>query len=93
MIALISVSLLIFSVIVAIFALVSFRKKGNAIHTAKTNYRAFFIMGIFMVIIGVVLNIVSLLLNYEYTLGFPFIIIGVVYIAIGLNNRDTWKKT
>ena len=93
MIALISVSLLIFSVIVAIFALISFRKRGNAIRTTKTNYRTFFIMGIFMVMIGVVLNIVSLLLNYEYTLGFPFIIIGVVYIAIGLNNRDTWKKT
>ena len=92
MIALISVSLLILSVIVAIFALVSFRKRENANPTAKTNYRAFFIMGIFMVMIGVVLNIVLLLLNYSYTIGFPFLTIGVVYIAIGLNNRDTWKK-
>ena len=46
----------------------------------ETDYRAFFILGIVWLPLGI-------------TMDFPiFFILGLVYMGIGLANRDKWKK-
>ncbi len=58
----------------------------------ETNYRTFFIMGMFMIPIGIIGITASFFTDISFFLGFPFFSIGVVYIAIGLGNRGKWTK-
>jgi len=58
----------------------------------ETNYRVFFIVGMFMTPIGIMGIIASFLTDISFFTGFPFFSIGVVYLAIGLGNRGKWKK-
>ncbi len=58
----------------------------------EPNYRVFFIMGMFMTPVGIIGIAASFLADISFFIGFPFFSIGVVYIAIGLGNRNKWKK-
>jgi len=53
----------------------------------EVDYRAFFIMGISFLLLGIVLT---------FVIGNPgfigFMVLGIAYIAIGLANKDKWKK-
>ena len=58
----------------------------------ETDYRAFFFMGVTFLPIGIAMMIVYFLIDLSFFIAFPFITLGVVYLIIGLNNRDKWKK-
>lgn len=51
----------------------------------KPNYRLFFILGITWVPLGVVF--------YKTTRNIGFLIMGVIFLIIGLINRDKWGET
>ena len=68
------------------------RKKGRGRVEQATNYRVFFMMGIAMVPIGAALIIASFFLDLAFGIGVPLLAMGVVYISLGLANRDKWKK-
>ncbi len=78
--------------VVVIGLLVAFlvwNKKGKVKH--ETDYYGFFVMGAVWTAIGVPMTIFNVIRGDYPTLGF-FLWLGVVYLAIGLANKDKWKK-
>ncbi|MFC1972214.1 hypothetical protein ACFLVE_02260 [Chloroflexota bacterium] len=59
-----------------------------------TDYRAFFILGISFLPLGIIYEIVFFVSDTKVflVLGIAFIGMGLSYLAIGLGNRDKWKK-
>jgi len=51
----------------------------------KPNYRLFFILGMTWVPLGVVF--------YKTTRNIGFLIMGVIFLIIGLINKDKWRET
>ena len=91
MIAVIALVILAVAVVTGILAVLMVRKRkkeGKQI----VNYRAFFLLGITWVPFSIVLMVVSFILQIPFYIGFPFFALGLVYLIIGLNNRDKWKK-
>jgi hypothetical protein len=82
---LIVVSLLVVSVLVGILLVVFWKRRKTGIKE-EPNYQAFFTMGLSFIAMGVALSIVV-------TPGFlGFFALGVVYLMVGLKNKDKWKK-
>ena len=65
------------------------RKEGRL---EEPNYRAFFIMGIAMFPAGIVFMLIYFLLDIPFVTGMPLLAMGLIYLIIGLANRDKWKK-
>ena len=62
-------------------------KNRNNYGPGETNYKAFFILGIVFLPVGVTLSIST---KNPGLLGISGL--GVAYLAIGLANRDKWKN-
>ncbi len=73
-------------VIILIITFVMFKKKKEG-KTGEVNYKIFFILGLVWIPIGIVYMI-----TINTAIGIAFMGLGVVYIAIGLANKDKWKK-
>ncbi len=83
------VAVLIVSGILVVWMAWKRKKEGKQ---EEPNYRVFFIVGMFMTPVGIIVITASFLADISFFIGLPFFSIGVVYIAIGLGNRDKWKK-
>ncbi len=59
----------------------------------ETNYRTFFITGAIITPIGLIFLLLSIIRDYSFLPFLPILSIGVVYLAIGLANKDKWRKT
>ncbi len=68
------------------------KKKKEGIQ-GGTNYRVFFITGAVMATVGLILMVLAFIQDYSFVTMMPIFSIGVVYLAIGLGNRDKWRKT
>ena len=66
------------------------KKQGKDV---TTNYRSLFIIGIVCAVVGAGLMIASFFSEMTYTIGLPFLIVGIVYLSQSLANRDKWKRT
>jgi len=91
--ALISAAIAAILIVVGILVLVAFvawrrRKEGTL---AEPNYRAFFVMGIVFIPVGIAFMFIFLLSDIPFVIGMPLLAMGLVYLAIGLANRDKWK--
>ncbi|MFC1951980.1 hypothetical protein ACFLYI_02925, partial [Chloroflexota bacterium] len=64
------------------------RKEGKP----QVDYRTFFILGTIWVPFSIVLMVVSFILQIPFYIGFPFFVVGLIYLILGLQNRDKWKK-
>ena len=53
----------------------------------ETNYQVFFMIGIIWLPVGVVFMI-----TINSAIGIAFMAMGIIYMAIGLANRDKWEK-
>jgi len=73
-------------VIILIITVVMFKKRKEA-KTGEINYKIFFIIGLVWIPIGCVYMIAV-----NLVMGITFMGLGVAYIAIGLANKDKWKK-
>ncbi len=83
------ISALIIAVLLVIVLLITFvmfkrRKEGKI---GEINYKIFFILGFVWIPIGSVYMI-----TINTAIGIAFMGLGVAYIAIGLANKDKWKK-
>jgi 4-amino-4-deoxy-L-arabinose transferase-like glycosyltransferase len=79
------IAILALSVGVLLVLVVWKRKKVGKIGE-ETNYQAFFIMGVSFIGLGIALTA-------TVNVGFlGFIALGIIYLIIGLANRDKWKK-
>jgi uncharacterized membrane protein YoaK (UPF0700 family) len=83
---LLTILLGLIAVIVGISVLYIMQKKKKEGTYKEPDYRAFFIMGICFLPMGIIFT-------SSINPGFiGFIGLGIVYMAIGLANRDKWKK-
>ena len=65
----------------------AYKRKGQK---QKTDYYTFFWMGLIWTIFGAAMSIFNFLMG-EYPTLFFFLPMGVVFLALGLANRDKWK--
>jgi hypothetical protein len=82
---LITILIGIIGVIIGVILLFTLRKNQKEGITNKVDYRAFFIMGISFLPMGIIFTTV---ISPAFI---SFIGLGVCYIAIGLANKDKWK--
>ena len=75
----------------AIVALLVLRRSREG-ESSVPNYYAFFIMGVSFIPIGVIWIAVSLVLDFSFVAGIPFLGLGVTYLIFGLANRDRWRE-
>ena len=74
-----------------LLALVVWKRRKAGI-VEEPNYRAFFIMGVVFFPVGLVWTIISFLTDISLFIGMPLLSLGVIYLSIGLANRDKWMK-
>jgi len=86
-IAIAMITILFITVFVLILTVLWVKKNKRNEQMKEVDYRAFFIMGISFLLLGIVLT---------FVIGNPgfigFMVLGIAYIAIGLANKDKWKK-
>ncbi|MFC1870952.1 hypothetical protein ACFLYF_00910 [Chloroflexota bacterium] len=75
-----------------IMALMVWKKKREG-RSEKANYRAFFVLGIVVISVSIVLMFISFILQILFLIVTPILALGLIYLIIGLVNRDKWKKT
>ncbi|MDG6218769.1 MAG: hypothetical protein QCI00_04960 [Candidatus Thermoplasmatota archaeon] len=85
-IAIVMIAILLITISILIITVLWVRKFKKNEHTKEIDYRAFFILGISFLPMGIIFTTVT----SPAFIG--FIGIGVCYIAIGLAHRDKWKK-
>jgi len=75
-----------------IMALMVWKKKREG-KAEEANYRVFFVVGTIVVSASIVLMFVSFILQILFLIVTPILALGLIYLIIGLVNRDKWKKT
>jgi predicted membrane channel-forming protein YqfA (hemolysin III family) len=71
--------------------LVNLKKKAGG-KAEQPNHRAFFFMGIVMLIAGTAEVLVFLRSDVSYVVALPLLVIGLVFVVVGLANRDKWRR-
>jgi ABC-type spermidine/putrescine transport system permease subunit II len=85
--------LIVVGIVVGILvAFVAWRRRKEG-RLAEPDYRAFFVMGIVLVPVGTVFMFILLLSDIPFVVGMPLVAMGLVYLTIGLANRDKWKTS
>jgi hypothetical protein len=85
--------LLVIGIVVTLLLLVVLRKRKKAGKTGETDYKAFFIMGMAFLPTGVAMMLMYFLAEIPFEIGLPLVALGLIYLVIGLANRDKWKKS
>ena len=79
-------------ILVTLLMVVILRKSRNEGKTGKTDYRAFLMMGAAFLPTGIVMMLAYFLTELPFEIGLPLVALGLIYLVIGLVNRDKWKK-
>jgi multisubunit Na+/H+ antiporter MnhB subunit len=58
----------------------------------QPDYRVFFIMGAVMLPLGIAEMLLFLQQDRPLVISLPLVVIGLVFLAIGLANRGKWQK-
>ena len=84
----ISIAILAILVIIGVvLTLIYWKRKKEGKLGGEPNYQVFFIIGIVWLPVGLIF-----MLTINMVIGIAFIGMGLAYLAIGLANRDRWKK-
>ena len=78
------VSIAVAVIILAILFVLIYKRKG---WKREVDYRSYFNMGIIWIPVGIIFYLV-----FKSAVGFWFLFMGLLYLAIGLKNRDKWGK-
>jgi len=88
----ISVALLSIVLTVGLLAiLVNLKKKAGA-GARQPNHRAFFLMGVVMLAAGTAELLIFLRSDVSFVVALPLLVIGLVFVVVGLANRGNWSK-
>jgi glucose uptake protein GlcU len=87
-------SLAIFAIVivVGIVATLLLRKTQEKGEAKKTDYQAFFVLGISFFPLGFIFMVLALTSDFPGEIGIPFLAMGLIYLALGLSNQKKWKK-
>ena len=80
-------------ILVTLLMVVVLRKRKRDGKTGETDYRAFFIMGAAFLPTGITMMLAYFLTELPFEIGLPLVVLGLMYLIIGLVNRGKWKKT
>ena len=92
MVAVIALIILAIAVATGILALLIPRRRKEE-GKPQIAYRTFFILGISWGSLSIVLMVISFIFQIPFYIGFPLLALGLIYLIIGIANRDKWKKT
>jgi uncharacterized membrane protein len=84
--------LLLVGIVVTLLLVAVLRKRKREGKAGETDYKAFFIMGVVFLPTGFAMMMVYFLAELPFEIGLPLFALGLVYLLIGLANRDKWKK-
>ncbi len=70
--------------------LMTYRRRRQAT-AQQPNYRVFFIIGTVMLVVGIAETFIILQSDMSFVIALPLILIGLVFLVIGLANRDKWQ--
>jgi len=76
-------------VILVTVMLLKKRKEGES---EQPDYRVFFIMGAVMLPLGIAEMLLFLQWDRPFVIPLPLVVIGLVFLAIGLANRGRWQR-
>lgn len=85
--------LLVIGIVVTLLMVMVLRKRKRERKGGETDYRAFFIMGVAFLPTGLAMMIVYFFAEIPFEIGLPLFALGLIYLIIGLANRDKWKKS
>jgi uncharacterized membrane protein len=71
--------------------LVNLKKNEAGSRTGQPDHRAFFFMGVVMLAVGTAELLVFLRSDVSYVVALPLLVIGLVFVVVGLANRDKWQ--
>jgi drug/metabolite transporter (DMT)-like permease len=89
----VTVLLLLIGIVVTLLMVLVLRKRKRERKAGETDYRAFFIMGVAFLPTGLAMMIVYFFAEIPFEIGLPLFALGLIYLIIGLANRDKWNKT
>jgi uncharacterized membrane protein len=84
--------LLLVGIVVTLLLVAVLRKRKREGKAGETDYKAFFIMGVVFLPTGFAMMMAYFLAELPFEIGLPLFALGLVYLLIGLANRDKWKK-
>jgi uncharacterized membrane protein len=89
----VTILLLLIGIVVTLLMVLVLRKRKRERKTGETDYRAFFIMGVAFLPTGLAMMIVYFFAEIPFEIGLPLFALGLIYLIVGLANRDKWNKT
>jgi cytochrome bd-type quinol oxidase subunit 2 len=87
----ISTALLAIVLMLGLLWILANLKKKEGDSRRQPNHRAFFFMGVVMLIAGTAEVLVFARSDVSYVVALPLLVIGLVFVVIGLANRDKWQ--
>jgi len=85
--------LLLVGIVVTLLLVAVLRKRKRGGKAGETDYKAFFIMGLAFLPTGLSMMVVYFFAEIPFEVGLPLFALGLIYIIVGLVNRDKWKKS
>jgi predicted membrane channel-forming protein YqfA (hemolysin III family) len=68
------------------------RTRNRETTASQPNYRMFFFIGGAMSVVGIAEILVLLQTDISFVIALPLLAIGLVFLTVGLANRDKWRK-
>ena len=88
----ITILLLLVGIVITLLMVLVLRKRKRDRKAGETDYRAFFIMGVAFLPTGLAMMMVYFFAEIPFEIGLPLFALGLIYLIIGLVNRDKWHK-
>ena len=84
--------LLLVGILVTLLLVLVLRKRKREGKAGETDYKAFFIMGLAFLPTGLAMMMVYFFTELPFEIGLPLFALGLMYLIVGLVNRDKWHK-
>ena len=85
--------LLLVGILVTLLLIVVLRRRKRRGKAEGTDYKAFFVMGLVFLPTGLAMMIVYFFVEIPFEVGLPLFALGLMYLIVGLVNRDKWKES
>ncbi len=88
----VTILLLLVGIVITLLMVLVLRKRKRERKAGETDYRAFFIMGVAFLPTGFAMMMVYFFAELPFEVGLPLFALGLIYLIVGLANRDKWNK-